>query len=56
MSKSNRYFPEPKERVERLADQHKSDYDSEWATTESKAEKIGCTLKAASSLPNAGNK
>ena len=45
MSKSTRYSPEVQARAVRLVQEHRADYDSEWAAMESIAAKIGCTAE-----------
>jgi len=44
MNKSNKYSPEVKERAVRMVQEHRSDYPSLWATVESIAPKIGCSV------------
>ena len=43
MSSSNKYSPEVRERAVRMALEHQSAHDSQWAAIGSIAEKIGCT-------------
>jgi transposase len=43
MSKRSRYSPELRERAVRMVFEHASEYDSQWATIRSVAEKIGCS-------------
>ena len=42
MSKGKRYSPEIRERAVRMVREQRHQYDSEWATIVSIAEKIGC--------------
>lgn len=42
MSKSNRFFPEVRERAVRMVQEHRGEYPSLWAAIESIAPKIGC--------------
>ena len=43
MSKSNKFSPEVRERAVRMVQEHRGEYTSLWAATESIAPKIGCT-------------
>lgn len=43
--KSNRFSPEVRERAVRMVQEHRGDYSSLWAATESIAPKIGCTAE-----------
>ena len=45
MSKRTRYSPEVSERAVRMVLEHQSEYESQWATMESIAQKIGCTAE-----------
>ena len=42
MKKSNKFFPELRERAVRTVHKHRSDYPSLWAAIKSIAPKIGC--------------
>ena len=43
MAKRSRYSPEVRERAVRMVLEHEGEHDSQWATIESIAAKIGCT-------------
>lgn len=43
--KSNCFSPEVRERAVRMVHEHRGDYSSLWAATESIAPKIGCTAE-----------
>jgi len=45
MNKQTRYSPEIRERAVRMVFEHQADYDSQWATLNSIAGKIGCTAE-----------
>lgn len=45
MKKQIRYSPEIRERAVRLVHEHQKEYESQWATLESIASKIGCTAE-----------
>ena len=42
MHKSNKFFPEVRERAARMVQEHRNEYPSQWAAIESIAPKIGC--------------
>ena len=46
MSKRHRYSPEVRERAVRMVLEHQGEYDSQWATIRSIAEKIGCSAES----------
>jgi transposase len=43
MSKTNKFSPEVRERAVRLVQEHRGEYSSLWAATQSIAPKIGCS-------------
>ncbi|MDR4126665.1 transposase, partial [Yanghanlia caeni] len=43
MSKNNKFSPEVRERAVRLVQEHRGEYSSLWAATQSIAPKIGCS-------------
>ena len=43
MKQSKRYAPEVRERAVRMVFDHEREYSSQWSTSNSIAEKIGCT-------------
>ncbi len=43
MARSNRFSQEVRERAVRMVFEHRADYDSEWETISTVAEKIGCS-------------
>jgi transposase-like protein len=45
MNTTKRYSPEVRERAVRMVLEHRGEYDSEWATIGSIAQKIGCTAE-----------
>jgi transposase len=45
MNKQTRYSPEIRERAVRMVFEHQAEYDSQWATLNSIAGKIGCTAE-----------
>jgi len=45
MNKTTRYSPEVRERAVRLVFEQQGNYDSQWATLNSIAAKIGCTAE-----------
>ena len=45
MNRATRYSPEIRERAVRMVFEHQADYDSQWATMNSIAAKIGCTAE-----------
>jgi transposase-like protein len=47
MKKSNKYFPEVRERALRMVLEHRGEYPSLWAAIESIAQKIGCVPQLA---------
>lgn len=46
MAQPSRYSPELRERAVRMVFVHVHEYPSQWATTRSVAEKLGCTVEA----------
>ena len=42
MKKSNKFYPEVRERAVRMVQEHRGDYPSLWAAVESIVHKIGC--------------
>lgn len=45
MKKSTPFSPEVRERAVRMVNEHRSEYESEWAALQSIANKIGCTAE-----------
>ena len=45
MARSNRFSQEVRERAVRMVFEHRADYDSEWETISTVAEKIGCSAE-----------
>ena len=45
MARPSRYSPEVRERAVRMVFDHQAEYDSQWSTMRSIAEKIGCTAE-----------
>ena len=45
MNKSNKFYPEVRERAVRMVQEHLGKYPSLWAAVESIAPKIGCVPK-----------
>jgi transposase len=46
MGRPSKYAPELRERAVRMVFDHTHEYPSQWATTRSVAEKLGCSLEA----------
>ena len=46
MARTSKYSPEVRERAVRMVQEHREQYESQWAAIRSIAEKVGCTAEA----------
>ena len=46
MTKRTRFSPEVRERAVRLVQEHRAEYESQWAAIRSIASKVGCSAEA----------